>query len=101
MTRYSVPRIIFINKLDRMGSNPWPAIDAIRTRLKLNIAAVQVPIGSDNTFTGIVDLLKMKAFYFDGPNGEVIREEAIPDRYLEEAKEKRIELIEQLANIDP
>lgn len=73
MSRYNVPRIIFINKLDRMGSNAFQAIDSIRKRLGLNIAAMQVPIGSDSSFVGLIDLLKMKAFYFDGPSGEIIR----------------------------
>jgi elongation factor G len=82
MTRYNVPRIIFINKLDRMGANAWQAIDSIRNRLGLSVAAMQVPIGYDQAFTGLIDLIKMKAFYFDGQSGEVIREEEIPERYL-------------------
>ena len=59
-----------------------------------------MPIGCDQTFNGLIDLIKMRAFYFDGVAGELIREEAIPERYLQEAQEKRVELIEQLANID-
>ncbi|KAM3128086.1 hypothetical protein pb186bvf_019787 [Paramecium bursaria] len=101
MSRYNVPRIIFINKLDRMGANPWSAISSIRKRLGLTVAAVQIPIGSDQTFSGLVDLIKMKAYYFDGLKGEVIREENIPDRYLAEAKAKRQELIETLGSVDP
>lgn len=69
MMRYDVPRIIFINKLDRMGANPFQAIDSIRTKLGLVCAPVQIPIGSDDRFRGVVDIINEKAFYFDGANG--------------------------------
>lgn len=85
MSRYKVPRVIFINKLDRMGANPWSAIASIRSKLGLTIAAVQYPIGADQTFNGLIDLIKMRAFYFDGLKGEIIREEAIPELLLKEA----------------
>ena len=78
MSRYNVPRIIFINKLDREGANPWAALDQIRVRLGLNVAAVQIPIGIETTLRGLIDIVKMKAIYFDGSNGENIREEEIP-----------------------
>ena len=100
MKRYNVPRIIFINKLDRMGANPWTAIEGARKRLSLNCAAVQAPIGLDQSLKGLIDLLKMKAFYFEGKNGEIIKEENIPEGLLAEAKAKRQELIECLANVD-
>lgn len=100
MKRYHVPRIIFINKLDRLGANPWAAIDGARQRLNLVCAALQVPIGLDASFKGLVDLIKMKAFYFEGENGEFIKEADIPDNYKEISAKKRQELIEQLANID-
>lgn len=101
MSRYKVPRIIFINKLDRMGANPWSAIKSIRNRLNLTVAAVQIPIGSDSTLIGLVDIIKMKAYYFEGLKGEQVREDVVPDRYLDLAKEKRQELIETLGSIDP
>lgn len=66
MTRYKVPRLVFINKLDRMGANPFSAIDQIRKRLNLRCAALQVPIGIDQNFKGLVDIIEMKAFYFEG-----------------------------------
>jgi elongation factor G len=100
MSRYDVPRIIFINKLDRAGANPWQAIEQIESRLDLNVAPIQIPIGIETTLKGLVDLLKMKAFYFDGPNGEDIREQEIPDDLRAEAEKKRGELIEKLADID-
>lgn len=100
MSRYNVPRLIFINKLDRAGANPYSAVDQIRARLNLNVAMIQIPIGIETTLKGLVDLVKMKAFYFDGPNGEEIREEEIPAELVEDAKKKRQELIEKLAEID-
>ena len=101
MKRYKIPRLIFINKLDRLGANPWTAIKEIRTKLELNVAAVQIPIGLDQSLKGIIDLLDRKAYYFDGPKGEIIREEPIPDNCKQEVEEKRHELIEHLANNDP
>jgi elongation factor G len=100
MNRYSVPRIIFINKLDRMGANPWTVIDAIRGKLGLSCAAVQAPIGSDEQLKGLVDLIGEKAYFFDGKNGEVIREEPVPENMKALVKEKRVELIESLSNLD-
>ena len=101
MKRYKIPRLIFINKLDRMGANPWTTIKEIKTRLGLNCAAVQIPIGLDQSLKGNIDLLTMKAYYFDGPRGEFIREEPIPAAFKTEAEERRHELIEVLANNDP
>jgi elongation factor G len=69
MMRYDVPRIIFINKLDRMGANPFNAIDSVRVKLGLVCAAVQIPIGTDDKLKGIVDIVHEKAYYFDGANG--------------------------------
>lgn len=100
MSRYNVPRLVFINKLDRAGANPWSAIEQIRNRLDLNVAPIQIPMGIETYFKGLIDLIKMKAIYFDGKNGESIREEEIPEEYLEEAKAKRQELIERLADVN-
>lgn len=100
MSRYNVPRIIFINKLDRAGANPWNAIEQIKARLNLNVAPIQIPIGIETTLRGLIDLIKMKAFYFEGSNGEFIKEEEIPEEYQEEAKKKRADLIEKLGEID-
>jgi elongation factor G len=97
MKRYDVPRILFINKLDRMGADPWMAIEAARDRLSLNAAAVQVNIGIENGLEGVVDLVKWKAVYFDGDNGEIIREEEIPADLLEMCREKKLDLLSCLA----
>lgn len=72
MRRYNVPRISFVNKMDRMGANPFKAVDQINTKLKIPAAAVQVPIGAEDEFEGVVDLIRMKALYNVGPSGEDI-----------------------------
>lgn len=100
MNRYEVPKIIFINKLDRAGANPLGAIVQIESRLNLNAAAVQLPIGLENEFRGLIDLVEMKAFYFDGPNGENIRTEEIPNKLLDEALKYRGELLEKIAEVN-
>jgi elongation factor G len=100
MKRYNVPRLAFINKLDRAGANPFRVIQAIREKLFLNAAAIQIPIGLEEHHKGVVDLVKMVAYYFDGDNGEDIRTEAIPADMADLAKEKREELISKLADVD-
>ena len=72
MRRYNVPRVSFINKMDRQGANPWKVIDQIRYKLKKPAAAVQVPIGEEGGLRGVVDLLRMKALYNEGPKGCVL-----------------------------
>ena len=69
MMRYNVPRIMFINKLDRMGANPFSAIESVRTKLGLKCAAVQVPIGVSDKLKGLIDLVHEKAYFFEGSNG--------------------------------
>ena len=82
MTRYKVPRIIFVNKLDRQGANPFKAIDMVRNRLGMKVAAVQIPIGLDSELRGLVDLIEMQAYQFDGPNGEIITKIDIPEHLI-------------------
>ncbi|WP_027358499.1 elongation factor G [Desulforegula conservatrix] len=94
MKRYGVPCIAFINKCDRSGANPDRVIDQLREKLGHNAVALQIPIGLENTFEGVVDLIEMKAYYFDGPNGEIVRVEAIPENLLDLAKSKRDEMID-------
>jgi elongation factor G len=69
MRRYNVPRISFVNKMDRTGANPWKAIDGINQKLRMAAAAIQVPIGEESDFKGVVDLIRMKALYNEGPRG--------------------------------
>jgi elongation factor G len=100
MKRYNVPRLAFINKLDRAGANPFRVIQAIREKLFLNAAAVQIPIGLEDQHKGVVDLVAMKAYFFDGENGENVRVEEIPAEIKAQADEKRAELISKLADVD-
>lgn len=100
MKRYNVPRLAFINKLDRQGSNPWKVIEDLRKILKLNAAAVQIPIGLEGEYTGIVDIVEEKAYIFEGDNGEIIREIEPPSSMIEMMQTKRLELIEKLADAD-
>lgn len=94
MKRYSVPRVAFINKLDRTGANPWRVIDQLREKLFLNAVAVQLPIGLENDLLGIVDLVEMKAYYFEGPAGQDIRITEIPEELKAQAAEKREALLD-------
>jgi elongation factor G len=94
MKRYKVPSIAFINKCDRSGANPLRVIGQLKSKLGHNAVAMQIPIGLENEAEGVVDLVGMKALYFDGDNGEIVRESEIPQNLLEEAKAKREELID-------
>ena len=89
MTRYKVPRVVFINKCDRTGANPDRVANQVREKLNLNAVMMQVPIGLEGDLKGVVDLVKMKAIYYEGDNGEKIREDEIPDHLRDEAEEKR------------
>jgi elongation factor G len=94
MKRYKVPCVAFINKCDRSGANPWRVIDQLKDKLGHNAVAMQIPIGLEADLTGVVDLVNMKAIYFDGDNGEKVRIEEIPDHLTNEAIRKREELID-------
>lgn len=100
MRRYNVPRISFVNKMDRMGANPFKAVDQINTKLKIPAAAVQVPIGAEDEFEGVVDLIDMKALYNVGASGEEIAVKEIPEKVKALAEERRNMLIETLADVD-
>ncbi|MGM0462635.1 MAG: elongation factor G [Fibrobacterota bacterium] len=97
MKRYEVPRIAFINKCDRAGANPYRVTEQLRDKLDLNAHLFELPIGLEDEFEGIVDLVEMEALYFDGDNGEKIRREEIPAAMKDEAEEKREELIDELS----
>ena len=97
MTRYKVPRIAFINKCDRTGANPARVTGQLREKLDLNAHMMQIPIGLESDLEGIVDLVTMKAIYFDGENGEVIRIDDIPAAMLEDAQEQREALMEEIS----
>ena len=94
MTRYKVPRIVFINKCDRTGANPYRVAQQVRDKLDLNAVMLQIPIGLEGDLKGVVDLVTMKAVYFEGANGEVLREAEIPAELRDEAEAKREELLD-------
>ena len=100
MKRYRVPRIAFINKLDRMGANPFKGIKGLRETLGLNAVAMQIPIGLEDAHQGVVDLITMKAFYFDGTQGETVHIEDIPENLQEEAEARRMELLDAVSMFD-
>lgn len=100
MKRYAIPRLCFINKMDRVGADPWKTIELLREKLKLNVASIHVPIMKEHQFEGIVDLIRQKAYYFEGSNGENRKETMIPPELHEEVFEKRKELMESLAEVD-
>ncbi|MBW1882644.1 MAG: elongation factor G [Deltaproteobacteria bacterium] len=89
MKRYNVPRVAFINKLDRAGADPFKVTGQLRDKLGHNAVMTQIPIGLENDLEGIVDLVVMKAYYFDGEKGEDVREEEIPKNLRAQAEEYR------------
>lgn len=97
---YKVPRLCFINKLDRTGANFEKSFESIIERLTPNAVRMQLPIGLENNFAGVVDLLKMKSYKFEGDKGEKVIEEEIPDSMKEEARKRRHELIERIVEQD-
>lgn len=94
MTRYKVPRIVFINKCDRTGANPDRVTKQVRDKLDLNAVMMQLPIGLESDLDGVVDLVSMKAIYFDGEQGEKIRQDEIPANLKDEAEARREELLD-------
>ena len=94
MTRYKVPRAVFVNKCDRTGANPYRVTQQLRDKLDLNAVLMQIPIGLEADLQGLVDLVSMKAVYFEGDNGEIIREAEIPAELQDEAEAKREELLD-------
>lgn len=100
MKRYRVPRLAFLNKMDRMGANPYNGVKALREKLNHNAVLMQLPIGAEENFHGIIDLILMKAYYFDGENGENIREEAIPAELLDQSQKARDEMLDVISAFD-
>jgi elongation factor G len=97
MKRYHVPRLAFINKMDRTGANPNSVVKQLREKLGCDACLMQIPIGKEDKFEGVIDLVTMKALYFDGSNGENVREEAIPANLKEEADAARTHMLEALS----
>src|SRR6516162_2842327 len=97
MRRYKVPRLAFINKSDRAGANPFRVVSQLRDKLKHNAVMMQIPIGLEGDHEGVVDLIEMKAHYFDGANGETRRVEDIPAALRKQAEEKRSEMLDAVS----
>ncbi|MGB6043789.1 MAG: elongation factor G, partial [Pirellulales bacterium] len=97
MKRYHVPRLAFINKMDRTGANPQQVVRQVRDKLHCDAFLMQLPIGTEEDFKGVVDLVTMKALYYDGENGETVREESIPEQLTEQATEARQQMLESLS----
>ncbi|HEY4512112.1 MAG TPA: elongation factor G [Candidatus Paceibacterota bacterium] len=98
--KYHVPRVCLINKLDRMGASFERSYASILDRLSKNAVRMQIPIGLEENHIGVVDLLRLKAYYFEGDMGDVVREDEIPKDLVEDAKKYRAELVERIAEQD-
>ena len=97
MRRYHVPRLAFINKMDRVGADPEKVIEQLRAKLDCDAMLVQLPIGREADFRGVIDLVTQRAIYFDGPNGEEVRDEEIPAEMVAQARAARHRLLEALS----
>ncbi|MFA6285569.1 MAG: elongation factor G [Parcubacteria group bacterium] len=98
--KYNVPRLCFINKVDKEGADFFFSLGTIWNRLNPNAVAVQIPIGQRGDFKGVVDLMKMKAEYFEGDMGEIVKEDEIPADLQEQAKEYREKMVEKISETD-
>ncbi|HXV74899.1 MAG TPA: elongation factor G [Candidatus Polarisedimenticolaceae bacterium] len=100
MRRYRVPRLAFVNKADRSGANPFRVTEQLRDRLQLNAVMMQIPIGLEADHAGVVDLVTMRAVYFEGENGRDVREDEIPARLVDEARNRRQVLLDAASMFD-
>lgn len=98
--KYHVPRLCFVNKIDKEGADFNFVLSSIWNRLTPNAVAIQMPIGERNEFKGVVDLLKMKAYTFEGEMGEKVMENEIPAELLDKAKEQREKMVEKISETD-
>lgn len=98
--KYKVPRLCFINKIDRIGANFKESLLSIREKLNRNAVPLTIPIGQENQFSGIIDLISMKALYYEGEHGELVISKEIPDNLKSEAQSYHEELIEKVAELD-
>ena len=99
-SEYRVPRIVFSNKMDATGADFWMSVNSIGDRLGAKAAAIQMPVGAESTFRGIIDLVTMKQIMYTNDLGTDIKEIEIEDQFKDEAEEKRMELLEAIADYD-
>ena len=97
---YNVPRMAFINKMDIMGANFFGAVDQIRNRLRKNAIILELPIGKEDTFKGVIDLFEMKSYIFNDDKGDDVTVGPVPEDMLSEAEAYRDELIEKICELD-
>ena len=97
MKRYKVPRLAFINKMDRTGANPNNVISQLESKLGLTTVPIQIPMGAEINFAGVIDLINREAVYFDGDKGEDVRREPIPAQYADAAEKARQGMLEALS----
>ncbi len=98
--RHHVPRIVYINKMDRLGASFERTLESIKERLNVKPFVMEIPIGEESEFIGVVDIIAMKAYVFRDQSGEKYDTEEIPEEYKEEAERRREELIETIADVD-
>ena len=99
-TTYGVPRIVFCNKMDATGADFIMSVESLEKRLGVQGIAIQLPIGAEDTFEGIIDLIKMKAVYFEGDKGENVVYKDIPEEYMAQAEEYRAKMLDSAATYD-
>ena len=99
-SKYNVPRIAFVNKMDINGANFYNVVKMMRERLKANAMPIQLPIGKEETFRGVVDVITRKAYIYNDPTGTVIDEEPVPADMVAEVEQARAELVEFIAGTD-
>ena len=97
---YKVPRIVYINKMDKIGANFEMSVESLKSRLGANGVAIQYPIGAESAFEGIIDLVTMKAYFFDGKPAEDFIIKDIPEEYKEKANQLRLKMLEEIVNFD-
>lgn len=99
-SKYNVPRIVFANKLDAIGADFEMCVKSMHTRLEANACAIQYPIGRENMFNGIIDIITKKAYYYHDDKGQKITEEAIPENLVDKVEELRTVLFEAVSQFD-
>ena len=100
MKRYNVPRLAFINKMDRAGANYLRVAQQLKEKLGHHAVPIQVPMGAEDRFVGVIDPIIQKAMFFDGESGEIVRVEEVPAEYVDEARAARHHIVELVAEVD-